>query len=108
MRMLAFFSVAALGGALVLNAVAESVPDAQAEDESPANIIAVQIRKQGFSCEKPQSASRDAKSSGPDEPVWIVKCDNASYRVRLVGNMADRVEKLSESKTDSSTPGVSR
>jgi hypothetical protein len=94
MRMLAFFSVAALGGALVLNAIGESVPDAQAEDESPANIIAVQIRKQGFACDKAENAVKDAKLGRPDLPVWILKCSNASYRVRLVGNMADHVEKL--------------
>jgi len=26
--------------------------------------------------------------------VWILTCENAKYRVRLVGNMADHVEKL--------------
>jgi hypothetical protein len=87
----------------MLNAVTSGVPDAQAQapvqivasnDEMPAEIIAVQIRKQGYECTTPQSAKRDPQVSKPDEPVWILKCDNASYRVRLVGNMADHVEKL--------------
>ncbi len=95
MRMLALFPVAALGGALVLNAAGSSVADdTQAEDESPANIIAVQIRKQGFTCDSAESAVRDTAASKPDLPVWILKCKNASYRVRLVGNKADHVEKL--------------
>jgi hypothetical protein len=93
--MLALFSVAALGGALALNATDTSLsPGAQAQDETPADIIAVQIRKQGFACGKAQSASRDPSASKPDEPVWILRCDNASYRVRLVGNMADHVEQV--------------
>jgi hypothetical protein len=97
MRMLALCSVAALGGALALNAADTSVApvtQAQAQEEMPAEIIAAQVRTQGFQCGKAQSASRDPAVSQPDEPVWILKCDNASYRVRLVGNLADHVEKL--------------
>jgi hypothetical protein len=97
MRLLALCSVSALGGALALNAADTSVTavtQAQAQEEIPADIIAAQVRSQGFECSKAQSASRDPAVSRPDEPVWILKCDNASYRVRLVGNMADHVEKL--------------
>ena len=95
MRMLALVSISALGGALALNAAGTAVsPGAQAQDETPADIIAVQIRKQGFTCGKAESATRDTTASKPDLPVWILKCDNASYRVRLVGNMADHVEQL--------------
>jgi hypothetical protein len=95
MRLLALGSVSALGGALALNAADTSVaPVAQAQEEIPADIIAVQIRKQGFECGTAQSASRDPAVSSPDEPVWILKCNNASYRVRLVGNLADHIEKL--------------
>lgn len=96
MRMLALFSISALGGSLVLNAADTSVAvNAQAEeDETPANIIAVQIRKQGYPCDNAQRAVRDPQLSKPDLPVWILTCDNATYRVRLVGNMAAHVEKL--------------
>jgi len=95
MRMLAFLSISALGGALALNAADTAVsPVAQAEDESPAEIIAAQIRTQGYACGTAQSADRDPAASRPDLPVWILKCNNASYRVRLVGNLADHVERL--------------
>jgi hypothetical protein len=95
MRTLALLSVSALGGALALNAADTGVaPVAQAQDETPADIIAVQIRKQGFACGTAQSAARDPAASEADDPVWILKCDNASYRVRLVGSMADHVEPL--------------
>ncbi len=106
MNMLGLFPVIALGVGLALNAVTSGVPDAQAEapgsgwqtqladDEMPPDIIAVQIRKQGYTCTNPQSAKRDPQASKPDEPVWILTCENATYRVRLVGDMADHVEKM--------------
>jgi hypothetical protein len=101
--MLGIFPVLALGAGLMLNALTSGVPDAQAQapvqiaasdDEMPAEIIAVQIRKQGYECINPKSAKRDAQASEADLPVWILTCENATYRVRLIGNMADRVEKL--------------
>jgi hypothetical protein len=95
MRLLALSAVGALGGALALNAVETTLSqEAQAQNESAANVIAVQIRKQGFACEKAQGAEKDAKADRPDSPVWILDCGNASYRVRLVPNMAAKVEKL--------------
>jgi len=107
MNMLGLFPVLALGAGLMLNAAMSYEGEAQAQvpsqklaeaqpanDEVPPDIIAVQIRKQGYSCSNPQSAKRDEAASKPDLPVWILKCENASYRVRLVGNMADRIERL--------------
>ncbi|WP_229309359.1 hypothetical protein [Hyphomicrobium album] len=103
MNMLGIFPVLALGAGLMLNALTSGVPDAQAQapvqvassdEEMPAEIIAVQIRKQGYECINPKSAKRDPKASEADLPVWILTCENATYRVRLVGDMADHVEKL--------------
>jgi hypothetical protein len=91
--MLALFSISALGGSLILNAAGTSAAD-DAQSETPANIIAAQIRKQGYVCNNPQPAVRDPQLSKPDLPVWILTCENATYRVRLVGNLTDRVEKL--------------
>ena len=51
---------------------------------------------------------RDAKLDKPDLPVWILTCDNATYRVRLVGDMTDRVEKLADGKSDHVAPATSR
>jgi len=113
MNMLGLFPVLALGAGLMLNAATSAMaPDGEAQaqvqqvaqvqlaqaqpadDEVPPDIIAVQIRKQGYECTNPQSAKRDPQASKPDEPVWILTCENATYRVRLVGNMADHVEKM--------------
>jgi hypothetical protein len=79
--------------ACVLASVAVGVP-ALAQDEDPKDIIATQLRKQGHACEKPASAVRDADASKPDEPVWILTCEGAKYRVRMVPDQAAVVEKL--------------
>ncbi len=96
-KMLALFSIAALGGSLVFNGAGTSAAD-DAQSETPANIIAAQIRKQGFKCNNAQRAERDKHLSKPDLPVWILTCEDATYRVRLIGNMADRVEKLDHAR----------
>ena len=71
-----------------------STPVAAAEQETPKDIIAIQIRKQGFPCQRPQSAERDRELSKPDEAVWVLRCENVTYRVRLIPDMAARVERL--------------
>ena len=60
-------------------------------DETPKDIIAAHIRMQGFACENPVSAEHDRGSSKPNEAVWLLKCENHSYRVRLVPDMAANV-----------------
>jgi hypothetical protein len=67
---------------------------ALAAKEMPAEIIAVQIRDQGYTCNKALSAVRDEEFSKPGEDAWILKCSNASYRVRLIPDMAAKVEQL--------------
>jgi hypothetical protein len=66
----------------------------QAGGETPSEIIAVQVRKQGHSCNKPLSAKRDVAPSKPGEAVWVLKCENATYRVRLIPDMAASIERL--------------
>ena len=61
---------------------------ALAIDETPKEIIAAHIRMQGFTCDKPVSAERDRAASRPNETVWHLQCEDHSYRVRLVPDMA--------------------
>jgi hypothetical protein len=65
-----------------------------ASQEGAADIVAVQLRQQGHRCDKPVSAEGDAALSRPDERAWVVKCANASYRMRLMPGMAAVVEPL--------------
>ena len=62
--------------------------------QTPADGIAAQIRAQGYRCDVPVGAERDPALSRPDEAVWILKCQNATYRVRVIPDMAARVEQL--------------
>src|SRR5262249_20330435 len=50
--------------------------------------IAAQVRLQDYPCDGSVSAQKDAKWSWPDEPRWILNCAIASYRVRLIPDMA--------------------
>lgn len=65
-----------------------------ADEETPPEIIAVHLRDQGYKCDKPESAKRDKVASRPDEPVWILTCENATYRVREIPDQAAKVERL--------------
>ena len=71
-----------------------SVPTANAQTETPANIVATQIRRQGYECNKVLSAERDQAASKPDEVVWVLRCDIATYRVRLHPDMAAEVKRI--------------
>jgi len=60
--------------------------------EDPKELIAAQVRDQGKTCDTPQSAKREQDQS--DEEVWILECDNATYRVKIVPDMAATIEQI--------------
>jgi hypothetical protein len=78
---------------LLLAFAAAAVP-VFAQQIPPAADIAAQVRTQGYPCDGSPSAEKDPKYSWPDEPLWILKCANATYRVRLIPDMAARIERL--------------
>ena len=67
---------------------------AQTARETVPTMLAAQIRMQGFACDKPLGARRDAKRSKPDHAVWVLKCGNATYRVGRAPDMAAKVTPL--------------
>lgn len=75
-----------------LVAAAALVGAADAQQERPAETIAAQIRTQGFRCDKALGAER--VSHAPNAAVWILRCGNATYRVRLTPDMAAQVERI--------------
>lgn len=81
-----------LGGCLVI-ATALNGRSCVAQ-ETPQDMLAAQIRTQGFACDKPQSAVKDVTRSKPDYAVWVLKCGNATYRISRVPDMAAKVEQL--------------
>jgi hypothetical protein len=56
-----------------------------------ADIVADQVRSQGFACADPVSAQRDAEKSKPDEAFYVLTCADATYNVMLVPDMAAQV-----------------
>lgn len=85
--------LSALAASLAV-ATAWQVSPVRAELEISKEIIAVQLRRQGYECKNPSKAERERKESKPDENVWVLTCENARYRVQLVPNMAAKVEQL--------------
>lgn len=89
-----------VAGFLALPATAGNAGAAPLEEKSK-NIIAVQIRRQGFACTNPQKAERDQTIGNPDDPIWTLTCENAVYRVHLIPNQAAKVERLiNDQKSD--------
>lgn len=82
-----------VAAAAVLTGVSALAGLAEGQD-TPAAIIAAQIRTQGYSCADPVTAERDVGASAPNSAVWILRCGNARYRVRLVPDMAAQVTRL--------------
>ena len=62
--------------------------------EAPKDMLAAQIRLQGFVCDKVVGARQDMKRSRPDHAVWVLTCSNATYRVSRAPDMAAKVEAL--------------
>jgi hypothetical protein len=67
-----------------------------AQRETPTEIIASQLRRQGFPCTSPQPAVQDRKDSSPNAAVWRLQCAEATYRITLVPNLAARVERIQD------------
>ncbi|MBR1125112.1 hypothetical protein JQ628_26570 [Bradyrhizobium lablabi] len=67
-----------------------------ASTETAAEVIAVQVRAQGHACGKALQATREPKLSKPDYDVWLLKCDNATYRFGRYPNLPANIEKLSD------------
>jgi hypothetical protein len=69
--------------------------------EVPKEVIAAQIRKQGYDCVNPTSAVR-AGETPLDDARWILHCEGVSYRVTLVPDLAAMVERLPDRSSEGS------
>jgi len=67
---------------------------AQSLQETSKDIIAAHIRTQGFACDKPVSAERDRALAKPDEQAWQLTCEDHTYLVRLIPDMAAQVRRI--------------
>src|SRR5262245_53155503 len=70
------------------------VLSASAQQERPTEIIAAQIRTQGFRCDDPTFAEHERRFSKSNEQIWVLHCANATYRIRLVPDMAAHMQRI--------------
>jgi len=80
------------GAAILVCGLAAHSPQSRAQ--TPQDMLAAQIRLQGYACDKTVGAKRDAKLSRPDYEVWVLKCSNAVYRVSRYPDMSAQVVPL--------------
>ncbi|TYL82357.1 hypothetical protein [Bradyrhizobium cytisi] len=73
---------------------AQHAPATLVASEQPQEMLAAQIRTQGFACDKSLGAARDKKRSRPDYVVWVLKCTNATYRIARAPDMAAKIERI--------------
>ena len=80
---------------LVTSAIDSATAQQRSEgEETPAGILAVRLREQGYRCDEPGRAKPDAAQSRADERAWVVRCANASYRMRLIPDLDAVIEPL--------------
>jgi len=65
-----------------------------AKAETAKGLLATVIRSQGLACDNPRRATRDAKLSKPDYEVWVLTCENATYRIGRYPDLPAKIEKL--------------
>jgi hypothetical protein len=85
---LLFTASAFLAGFIATGAVADT------GIEPPMDLLATQLRDQGFACNHPESARLDKEASKPNGMVWIVACKGVEYRMTVVPDLAAKIEKL--------------
>lgn len=56
-------------------------------------VLADQIRSQGYACSNAISAELAAESV-PEEPIYLLKCENATYQIRLIPDQAAKVIRI--------------
>ena len=65
-------------------------PQAAFADDQGAVVtdVADQIRSQGYDCSNPTSVERIEAESVPDQPVYVLTCENATYKVHIIPDRA--------------------
>jgi hypothetical protein len=77
-------------GVLLVSGLSGSAAVAQ----TVQNVLAAQIRTQGYTCDQTLGAKKDTKRSKPDHEVWVLRCSNATFRISRAPDMAAKVEVL--------------
>ena len=62
--------------------------------EVPVEVVAAAVRERGYDCKQPQSVKPDPARTAADEKAWILRCENATYRVRFMGDRGAEVSRV--------------
>jgi hypothetical protein len=65
-----------------------------AQLEDAKEVLAVRVREQNHPCNRPLKAERDEARSKAHDAVWLLRCDNADYRLRLRMDMGAEITRL--------------
>jgi hypothetical protein len=79
---------------IVVVVAAATLAQSASAQETSKDLLAIQVRAQGYPCGQAVSATRDKKRSGPVVSVWVLQCDRNSYRMTLGQDLAARVQPL--------------
>lgn len=79
---------------LMIGAIAWA--DLALSQEDPTDIVAAAVRQRGYQCEQPEGARPDPDNTSPDEKAWIIRCENATFRVKFMGDTGAKVEPVSQ------------
>lgn len=87
-------SIVFTASAVIVGLVSTSALAAESGLEPPMDLLATQLRDQGFACDHPDNAHLDQDASKPNAKVWVVECKGVHYRMTVVPDLAAKIEKL--------------
>ncbi len=76
MRLGSAFAAAGLAAVLV-------APSAPRADTQLSAIVASEMRQAGYPCDNPRNPQRDKAASKPGRTVWLLECDQGTFRVTV-------------------------
>jgi hypothetical protein len=86
--------------AILLAAVAAAISPCAAlaaeDNKGQENIIAAQVRAQGYQCATPKAIKRDPEITLPGQIGWMLECEDAVYRVMLTPHKAAKIERVEQ------------
>ena len=62
--------------------------------EQTETILSAVARKQGYKCLEPIEAIKDPADSIPEEMAWLLRCNNATYKIKLVTHSQSKIKVL--------------
>ncbi len=66
------------------------------DNKGQENIVAAQVRAQGYQCATPKAIKRDPEITLPGQIGWMLECEDAVYRVMLTPHRAAKIERVEQ------------